>query len=144
MRPIDDTVFAPGIVSHQNPFSMAFEPRLDVAHLHEVMELSAAIGEGGLSHLWGVRVPSCDHPRRLNGSSGEHSRCRKHDTTGDPYDNDNDGGSTLQYVNACTPDVAYGAPTPPDCTDDGGGGVNCIPLLNTLLPAASPLFTLCQ
>ena len=36
-RPIDDTAFVPGIVSHQKPFSLVFEPRMDVAHLHEVM-----------------------------------------------------------------------------------------------------------
>ena len=36
-RPIDDTAFVPGIVSHQKPFSLVFEPRMNVAHLHEVM-----------------------------------------------------------------------------------------------------------
>ena len=36
-RPIDDTAFVPGIVSHQKPFSLVFEPRMDVAHLQEVM-----------------------------------------------------------------------------------------------------------
>ncbi|KAH0838851.1 cytochrome P450 [Lanmaoa asiatica] len=36
-RPIDDTAFVPGIVSHQKPFSLVFEPRMDVAHLREVM-----------------------------------------------------------------------------------------------------------
>ena len=82
--------------------------------------------------------PRPTDPRRLNGSAGEFSRCGKYDTTGDPYDDDNDGGGTLGYVNACTPDTAYGAPTPPDCTDDDDGGVvNCVPLLNTLLPAGT-------
>lgn len=36
-RPIDDTAFVPGIVSHQKPFSLVFEPRIDVAQLREVM-----------------------------------------------------------------------------------------------------------
>ncbi|KAG6373252.1 cytochrome P450 [Boletus reticuloceps] len=36
-RPIDDTAFVPGIVSHQKPFSLLFEPRMDAAHLREVM-----------------------------------------------------------------------------------------------------------
>ncbi|KIJ60557.1 hypothetical protein HYDPIDRAFT_32184, partial [Hydnomerulius pinastri MD-312] len=36
-RPIDDTAFVPGIVSHQKPFSLAFEPRMDVAILKEIM-----------------------------------------------------------------------------------------------------------
>ncbi|KAN0101244.1 Cytochrome P450 [Tylopilus felleus] len=40
-RPIDDTAFVPGIVSHQKPFSLMFEPRTDVAHLREVMGLSS-------------------------------------------------------------------------------------------------------
>ena len=36
-RPIDDTAFVLGIISHQKPFSLVFEPRVDVAQLHEVM-----------------------------------------------------------------------------------------------------------
>ncbi|KIK92082.1 hypothetical protein PAXRUDRAFT_830312 [Paxillus rubicundulus Ve08.2h10] len=36
-RPIDDTAFVPGIVSHQKPFSLAFEPRLDVEILKEIL-----------------------------------------------------------------------------------------------------------
>ena len=36
-RPIDDTAFVPGIVSHQKPFSLVFEPRMDVTHLREFM-----------------------------------------------------------------------------------------------------------
>ncbi|KAI9461139.1 cytochrome P450 [Boletus coccyginus] len=36
-RPIDDTAFVPGIVSHQKPFSLVFEPRMEVAHLREAM-----------------------------------------------------------------------------------------------------------
>ncbi|KAH7884092.1 cytochrome P450 [Phlebopus sp. FC_14] len=40
-RPIDDTAFVPGIVSHQKPFSLVFEPRMDTALLMELM--------GGLS-----------------------------------------------------------------------------------------------
>ena len=36
-RPIGDTAFVPGIVSHQKPFSLLFEPRMDVAHLRELM-----------------------------------------------------------------------------------------------------------
>ena len=89
-----------------------------------------------------LSTPAGTHPRdprRLNGSTGDVlSRCGKYDTTGDPYDDDNDGGGTLGYVNACTPDTAYGGPTPPECTDDDDGGVvNCVPLLNTLLPAGA-------
>lgn len=81
--------------------------------------------------------PRTPDPCRPNGP-GEPSRCGKYDTTGDPYDDDNDGGGTLGYVNACTPDTACGAPTPPECTDDDDGGVvNCVPLLNTLLPAGA-------
>lgn len=44
-RPIDDTAFVPGIVSHQKPFSLAFEPRTDAAHLRELM--GSQFGEGG-------------------------------------------------------------------------------------------------
>jgi hypothetical protein len=36
-RPIDDTAFVPGIVSHQKPFSLAFEPRLDAEILKEIL-----------------------------------------------------------------------------------------------------------
>ncbi|KAF8838010.1 cytochrome P450 [Paxillus ammoniavirescens] len=36
-RPIDDTAFVLGIVSHQKPFSLKFEPRLDVEILKEIM-----------------------------------------------------------------------------------------------------------
>jgi hypothetical protein len=92
-----------------------------------------------LSTPAGTPPPHPRDPRRLNGSTGDAlSRCGKYDTTGDPYDDDNDGGGTLGYVNACTPDTACGGPTPPDCTDpDDGGVVNCVPLLNTLLPAGA-------
>lgn len=80
--------------------------------------------------------PRAPELRRLNGSTGEFSLCGKYDTTGDPYDDDNDGGGTLGYVNACTPDTAFGCPTPPNCADDDDGGVvMCVPLLNTLPPA---------
>lgn len=81
--------------------------------------------------------PRAPDPRRLNPSTGDVSLCGKYDTTGDPYDDDNDGGGTLGYVNACT------FPTPPpgtpfDCTDDDDGGVViCVPLLITLLPAGT-------
>ncbi|KAG9310452.1 cytochrome P450 [Chiua virens] len=42
-RPIDDTAFVPGIVSHPKPFSLLFEPRMDVAQLREVMGHSSGI-----------------------------------------------------------------------------------------------------
>ena len=41
-RPIDDMAFVPGIVSHQKPFSLVFEPRKDVSHLREVMSAGRA------------------------------------------------------------------------------------------------------
>jgi hypothetical protein len=43
-RPIDDTAFIPGIVSHQKPFSLVFEPRMDVAHVREVIGASGKAG----------------------------------------------------------------------------------------------------
>ncbi|KIJ16138.1 hypothetical protein PAXINDRAFT_11183 [Paxillus involutus ATCC 200175] len=36
-RPIDDTAFVLGIVSHQKPFSLKFEPRFDVEFLKGIM-----------------------------------------------------------------------------------------------------------
>lgn len=79
-------------------------------------------------------------PRPRAPDPGNVSLCGKYDTTGDPYDDDNDGGGTLGYVNACTFPTPYPPPgtTPFDCTDDDDGGVvMCVPLLNTLLPAGA-------
>lgn len=75
---------------------------------------------------------ACPHPpctcddRRLKPSPGDSPR-GKYDTTGEPYDDDSDGGGTLGYVSACTPPYTPLPGTMPDRTDDGV--VICVPLL---------------
>lgn len=35
-KPIDDTAFTPGVVSHQMPFTLVFKPRIDEALLRHI------------------------------------------------------------------------------------------------------------